>query len=180
VGGRARGPRAGRAARAAGRARPRGRRREVIELTGERFSASLPVLEYADPRTVQIGVDIDRETLDRRIAERVEAMFASGFVEEVRHLLDHGLEQGRTAPRAIGYREVIALLRGELDEAEAKERTARATRRFARRQDSWFRKDPRIVWVRYDDPDRLERALSAVGEVGGKTSRVEPGPTAPD
>jgi tRNA dimethylallyltransferase len=139
---------------------------EVIELTGERFSASLPVLEYADPRTVQIGVDIDRETLDRRIAERVEAMFASGFVEEVRHLLDHGLEQGRTAPRAIGYREVIALLRGELDEAEAKERTARATRRFARRQDSWFRKDPRIVWVRYDDPDRLERAVEAVRKTG--------------
>ncbi|QIG41508.1 tRNA (adenosine(37)-N6)-dimethylallyltransferase MiaA [Nocardioides anomalus] len=149
---------------------------EVIELTGERFSASLPVLEYADPATVQIGVDIDRETLDRRIAERVDAMFASGFVDEVRHLLDHGLEQGRTASRAIGYREVIALLRGELDETEARERTARATRRFARRQDSWFRKDPRIVWVRYDDPDRVERAVEAVGKIG----RVEPGATTPD
>ena len=74
-------------------------------------------------------------------------MFTSGFVEEVRHLLDHGLAEGRTAPRAIGYREVVAHLRGELTEQEAREQTAQATRRFARRQDSWFRKDPRIVWI---------------------------------
>jgi tRNA dimethylallyltransferase len=138
---------------------------EVVELTGRPFSASLPSLEYADPRTVQIGVDIDREALDRRIAERVDAMFAGGFVEEVRHLLDHGLAEGRTAPRAIGYREVVAHVRGELTEAEAKERTAQATRRFARRQDSWFRKDPRIVWLRYDDPQLVEKALAAVAEL---------------
>ena len=72
---------------------------EVVELTGRPFSASLPSLEYADPRTVQIGVDIDREALDRRIADRVDSMFSGGFVEEVRHLLDHGLAEGRTAPR---------------------------------------------------------------------------------
>jgi tRNA dimethylallyltransferase len=138
---------------------------EVVELTGRPFGASLPSLEYADPRSVQIGVDIDREALDRRIAERVDAMFAGGFVEEVRHLLDHGLAEGRTAPRAIGYREVVAHVRGELTEAEAKERTARATRRFARRQDSWFRKDPRIVWLRYDDPQLVEKALAAVAEL---------------
>ncbi len=135
---------------------------EVVELTGRPFGASLPVLEYADPRSVQIGVDIDRETLDRRIADRVDAMFASGFVEEVRHLLDQGLADGRTAPRAIGYREVVAHVRGELTEAEAKEQTAAATRRFARRQDSWFRKDPRIVWIRYDDPQLVDQALAAV------------------
>src|SRR5262245_6982414 len=138
---------------------------EVIELTGKPFSASLPLLEYADPRTVQIGVDIDRETLDQRITVRVDAMFTSGFVEEVRHLLDHGLAEGRTAPRAIGYREVVAQLRGELTEEEARERTAQATRRFARRQDSWFRKDPRIVWIRYDDPQLLDKALAAVAAV---------------
>ncbi len=138
---------------------------EVVELTGRPFSASLPSLEYADPRTVQIGVDIDREALDRRIADRVDSMFSGGFVEEVRHLLDHGLAEGRTAPRAIGYREVVAHLRGELTEAEAKERTAQATRRFARRQDSWFRKDPRIVWLRYDDPQLVEKALAAVAEL---------------
>ena len=135
---------------------------EVVELTGRPFSAGLPVLEYADPHTVQIGVDIDRETLDRRIAARVDAMFTSGFVDEVRHLLDHGLADGRTAPRAIGYREVVAHLRGELTEDEARERTARATRRFARRQDSWFRKDPRVVWIRYDDPELVDKALEAV------------------
>lgn len=139
---------------------------EVIELTGDKFSASLPVLEYADPRTVQIGVDIDRATLDQRIAERVDAMFAGGFVDEVLHLLDHGLADGRTAPRAIGYKEVVAHLSGELTEAEAKERTAQATRRFARRQDSWFRKDPRIVWLRYDDPELVDKALEAVRKIG--------------
>jgi tRNA dimethylallyltransferase len=140
---------------------------EVVELTGRPFSASLPELEYAEPHTVQIGVDIDRDALDQRIAARVDAMFASGFVEEVQHLLDYGLEQGRTAPRAIGYREVIAHLRGDLTEAEAKERTAQATRRFARRQDSWFRKDPRIVWIRYDDPQLLDKALAAIAAVAG-------------
>jgi len=142
---------------------------EVGELTGRPFSASLPLLEYADPHTVQLGVDIDRTTLDRRIAERVDAMFASGFVEEVRRLLDHGLADGRTAPRAIGYREVVAHLRGELTEAEAKERTAQATRRFARRQDSWFRKDPRIVWLRYDDPQLVEKAVEVVGSMSART-----------
>jgi len=135
---------------------------EVVELTGRPFSASLPVLEYAEPRTVQVGVDIDRDTLDQRIDARVDAMFTSGFVEEVRHLLDHGLAEGRTAPRAIGYREVVAHLRGVLSEEEARERTAQATRRFARRQDSWFRKDPRIVWIRYDDPQLVDKALAQV------------------
>jgi tRNA dimethylallyltransferase len=135
---------------------------EVMELTGKPFGASLPVLEYADPHTVQIGVDIDRDTLDQRIAARVDAMFTSGFVEEVRHLLHHGLAEGRTAPRAIGYREVVAHLQGELTEDEARARTAQATRRFARRQDSWFRKDPRIVWIRYDDPELVDKALAAV------------------
>jgi tRNA dimethylallyltransferase len=135
---------------------------EVIELTGRPYAADLPTLEYADPHTVQLGVDIDRDTLDQRIAERVEAMFASGFVEEVRHLLDHGLADGRTASRAIGYRQVVAHVRGELTLAEAKEQTAAATRRFARRQDSWFRKDPRIVWLRHDDPRLVDQALAAV------------------
>lgn len=139
---------------------------EVVELTGRPFSASLPGLEYADLHTVQIGVDIDRDTLDERIAARVDTMFTSGFVEEVRHLLDHGLAEGRTAPRAIGYREVAAHLRGELTEQQARDQTAQATRRFARRQDSWFRKDPRIVWIRYDDPQLVETAMAAVARVG--------------
>lgn len=135
---------------------------EVVALTGRPFSASLPRLEYADALTVQIGVDIDRPTLDERIARRVEEMFAGGFVEEVEALLARGLAEGRTASRAIGYREVMGYLAGDRSLAEAIEQTTVATRRFARRQDSWFRKDPRIVWVAHDDPDRVDKAVAAV------------------
>lgn len=138
---------------------------EVVALTGRPFSASLPRLEYADPHTVQVGVDIDRPTLDARIARRVEEMFASGFVEEVEALLARGLAEGRTANRAIGYREVMGFLAGDRSLAEAVEQTTIATRRFARRQDSWFRKDPRIVWVAHDDPDRVAKAIAAVERV---------------
>lgn len=140
---------------------------EVLEITGRPFSATLPRLEYVDPRTVQVGVDIDRPTLDARIAQRVEEMFAAGFVAEVERLLERGLAQGRTAGRAIGYPEVAAHLAGDLSLDEARERTVVATRRFARRQDAWFRKDPRIRWVRFDDPDRVARALSEVSAVMG-------------
>ncbi len=143
---------------------------EVVALTGRPFSASLPRLEYADPRTVQVGVDIDRPTLDERIARRVEEMFAGGFVEEVEALLARGLADGRTAGRAIGYREVAGFLAGDRTLAEAKEQTVVATRRFARRQDSWFRKDPRVVWVAHDDPRRVEAALAAVADLAGRVS----------
>ncbi len=135
---------------------------EVIELTGRPFSASLPEHAYADPATVQIGVDIDRPTLDPRIEHRVREMFDAGFVDEVRRLLDAGLAEGRTARTAIGYREVAAYLSGDLTLDRAVELTTTATRRFSRRQDSWFRKDPRVVWVPWDAPDRLETALAAV------------------
>ncbi len=140
---------------------------EVVALTGRPYSASLPQLEYADPLTVQVGVDIDRPTLDARIARRVEEMFARGLVEEVEALLARGLADGRTANRAIGYREVMGFLAGDRSLAEAMEQTTVATRRFARRQDSWFRKDPRIVWVSYDDPDRVEKAIGAVERLAG-------------
>jgi tRNA dimethylallyltransferase len=139
---------------------------EVVEITGRPFAASLPRLEYLDPATVQVGVAIDRPDLDARIEQRVDAMFAAGLVEEVARLLEEGLAQGRTAATAIGYREVAAHLAGRLTLAEARERTVVATRRFARRQESWWRKDPRIHWVRWDDPHRLDRALEAVARPG--------------
>ncbi|MDF9715087.1 MULTISPECIES: tRNA (adenosine(37)-N6)-dimethylallyltransferase MiaA [unclassified Nocardioides] len=139
---------------------------EVVELTGRPFSASLPVLEHVDPRTVQVGVAIDRPALDERIARRVDAMFAAGFVAEVERLLGEGLLDGLTASRAIGYREVAEHLAGRLSLADARERTVVATRRFARRQESWFTKDPRITWVPYDAPDRVDRALAAVAALG--------------
>jgi tRNA dimethylallyltransferase len=135
---------------------------EVIELTGRPFSASLPQLEYAFDNAHQIGVEIDRPTLDERIALRVQRMFEAGFVAEVEALMAAGLAESLTASRAIGYREVAAYLRGEVSEEQAREATAAATRRFSRRQDSWFRKDPRITWVRWDDPDRVDRALEAI------------------
>jgi tRNA dimethylallyltransferase len=152
---------------AAGRILPDNGRRivralEVIEITGAPFSASLPRLEYADPGTVQVGLSIDRPTLDRRIEQRVDRMFAGGLVEEVERLLAQGLTEGRTASRAIGYREVAAYLAGELGRDEARERTVIATRQFARRQDAWWRRDPRITWVPFDAPDRVEQALAAV------------------
>ena len=140
---------------------------EVVEITGRPFTASLPTLEYADPHSVQIGVDIDRPTLDARIEERVDLMFAQGLVAEVERLLAEGLAEGRTASTAIGYREVAAYLRGELSLDQARERTVIATRRFARRQDSWFRKDPRVVWIRYDDPALVDKAIAAIAQVAG-------------
>jgi tRNA dimethylallyltransferase len=152
---------------------------EVVEITGRPFSASLPTLEYADPAAVQIGVDIDRPTLDGRIERRVDLMFEQGLVAEVERLIAEGLLDGRTASTAIGYRQVVAHLRGELTLDEARERTVSATRRFARRQDSWFRKDPRITWIRYDDPDLVEKAIAVVeqersGARGRSAARLEP------
>ncbi len=142
---------------------------EVGELTGRSFTATLPALEHVDPRTVQVGVRVDRDELDRRIAARVAGMYDAGLVEEVARLLDAGLAQGPTASRAIGYREAAAHLAGGLTRAEALERTVVATRRFARRQLAWWRKDPRITWVDHDDPARLERALEAVAALDAAT-----------
>jgi tRNA dimethylallyltransferase len=115
-----------------------------------------------------VGLAIDRPTLDARIEQRVGAMFAAGLVGEVERLLGEGLAEGRTASRAIGYREVMAHLAGELSLDEARERTVIATRQFARRQDSWFRKDPRIHWVPWDAPDRVEQAVRKIGQAGSR------------
>ncbi|HJR40250.1 MAG TPA: tRNA dimethylallyltransferase, partial [Nocardioidaceae bacterium] len=112
--------------------------------------------------THQVGVDIPRPVLDERIALRVQRMWDAGFVDEVRRLADRGLRAGRTANRALGYQQVLDFLDGELTEDEAKEQTITGTRRFARRQDSWFRKDPRITWVGWDDPDRVDQAASLI------------------
>ncbi|MEU4396302.1 tRNA (adenosine(37)-N6)-dimethylallyltransferase MiaA [Kribbella sp. NPDC023855] len=135
---------------------------EVIEITGGPYVATLPEHRYVYPGAVQLGLDVPRPVLDERIDRRVDRMFEQGFVAEVEDLLGKGLLEGRTANRALGYSQVIALLRGELSETEARERTAQATRRFARRQDSWFRKDPRITWLPWDAPDLVDRALSVV------------------
>jgi tRNA dimethylallyltransferase len=134
---------------------------EVVEITGRPFSASMPEPTYVEPATLQLGVEADRAVLDERIAARVDAMYDAGLLAEVERLLAAGLAQGRTASRAIGYREAAAHLAGEMTEAEARERTVVATRRFVRRQDAWFRKDPRVVWVR--DLDEAEAEVRRAG-----------------
>jgi tRNA dimethylallyltransferase len=133
---------------------------EVIELTQRPFSATLPEHRYRLPVVVQIGLAIDRATLDARIAGRVDAMWAAGFVDEVRRLAAAGLRESLTASRALGYRQVLRFLDGEISEAQARELTISATRKFARRQDSWFRKDNRIHWLRYDRPDLVAAAYA--------------------
>jgi tRNA dimethylallyltransferase len=135
---------------------------EVIELTGRPFSATLPEPRYRLSDVVQIGLAIDRATLDARIAARVDAMWAGGFVDEVRQLTARGLRDSLTASRALGYRQVLRFLEGEITEAEARELTITATRKFARRQDSWFRKDARIHWLPYDHPDLVSAAYALV------------------
>jgi tRNA dimethylallyltransferase len=119
---------------------------EVIELTGRPFSASLPDPRYAVP-AVQLGLRLPREQLDARIDARVERMWDAGLLEEVRHLASRGLREGRTASRAVGYAQALAHLDGELDAASARADTARLTRRLARRQQSWFGRDPRVRWL---------------------------------
>ncbi|MCH0540931.1 tRNA (adenosine(37)-N6)-dimethylallyltransferase MiaA [Streptomyces sp. MUM 203J] len=128
---------------------------EVIEITGRPFTANLPGHD-AVYDTVQIGVDVGRPELDERIATRVDRMWEAGLVDEVRALEGHGLREGRTASRALGYQQVLAALAGECSEQEARDETVRATKRFARRQDSWFRRDPRVRWLSGAAADRRE------------------------
>ncbi|MFD8552985.1 tRNA (adenosine(37)-N6)-dimethylallyltransferase MiaA [Streptomyces fradiae] len=137
---------------------------EVIEITGRPFTANLPGHDSVYD-TVQIGVDVARPELDARIAERVDRMWEAGLVDEVRALEGRGLRDGRTASRALGYQQVLAALAGECTEQEARDETVRATKRFARRQDSWFRRDPRVRWLSGAAADRGElprRALTLV------------------
>ncbi len=133
---------------------------EVVELTGRPFAASQP--QRGTPRwnTTIIGVDRETAELDARIETRTETMFAQGLVDEVRELIGRGLRRGRTARRAIGYAQVLAHLDNEYDLSHARERTLIGTRRYVRRQRSWFRRDPRVHWVDGADP-RLADALLA-------------------
>ncbi|HEY6794977.1 MAG TPA: tRNA (adenosine(37)-N6)-dimethylallyltransferase MiaA [Kineosporiaceae bacterium] len=140
---------------------------EVVELTGRPFNATLPDQEYLVP-TVQLGLRADRAELDRRIADRVDRMWQEGLVAEVDALLQQGLREGRTASRALGYAQVLDLLDGRCSEAEARDDTIRATRRLARRQESWFRRDRRVVWLPSDAPDLVDRALAAVTVAAGE------------
>ena len=131
---------------------------EVGTLTGRPFRATLPAGAYARP-AVQVGLDVPRDVLDERIAARVDRMWRDGLVEEVRRLDAEGLSRGRTAARALGYAQVLRLLAGELTDDEARAQTVAVTRRYARRQESWFRRDPRVAWLPHDDPDLVARVV---------------------
>jgi len=139
---------------------------EVVELTGQPFAASAP--QIGDPRwgTRILGVDRDTEELDARIRLRTELMFSGGLVDEVSALVEQGLREGVTAPRAIGYAQVLAYFDGEYDLAEALERTFIGTRRYVRRQRSWFRRDTRVQWLDGADPELANSAFAALADRG--------------
>lgn len=151
---------------------------EVIELTGQPYSANLPRQEYVRP-TVQIGLDCDREFLDSRVAARVDLMFDLGLVAEVTELAALGM--GRTAERAVGYAEILSHLRSEISLAQAKEDITANTRRLARKQMGWFGRDPRVQWLNASDPDLVAKALDIVdraqrNELADGTGQPDTGP----
>lgn len=137
---------------------------EVHRITGRAFSSYMPQRQtHPDVApAVQIGLRIDRAVLHERIAARVHAMVEDGLAEEVRRLETVGLREGKTASRAIGYAPFLAVQDGELTQAEAIEQTIVATRRFARRQETWFRADPRVHWVDALAEDVVEQALAVL------------------
>jgi tRNA dimethylallyltransferase len=129
---------------------------EVIEITGKPFTANLPRKESMRyPQARQFGLVMDRQLLAARIDERVERMWEEGLVAETNALIDAGIRHGRTAQLALGYAQVLKFVNGEMSEDEAKEDTKRATRQYARRQETWFSRDRRIQWISPRQP-RLE------------------------
>jgi len=133
---------------------------EVLELSGRPFSATLPGYESVYD-VAAVGVQVPRAQLDERITSRVAAMWRAGLVAEVRGLVAAGLREGKTASRALGYAQVLRFLAGEWSHEEAVAQTVKATRRFARRQESWFRRDPRIIWLPADEADADQADLAA-------------------
>ena len=133
---------------------------EVIEITGAPFSANLPTPGPPRYGTVLVGLDRPAEDLDDRVDDRVTSMFDAGLVDEVRHLEERGLRHGRTASRALGYQQVLAELDGAEDMTAAAAETARLTRRFVRRQRSWFRRDERITWFDAATPSLADDVLA--------------------
>jgi tRNA dimethylallyltransferase len=134
---------------------------EVVELTGQPFAASAPVIGTPRWDAVIVGLDCDTELLDERLARRTEDMFTRGLVDEVITLLDRGLRDGVTAARALGYAQVLADIDGGGNGDAAREPTFIGTRRYVRRQRSWFRRDHRITWLDASAPGNADAALRA-------------------
>lgn len=132
---------------------------EIIELTGKPISAGLPAEPVRWRNATIVGLKDERAQLTARLDHRVEVMWREGILDEVAQLREHGLEQGITASRAIGYAQALAQLKGELSEAEAIEQTQALTRRYARRQMSWFKRYPEIRWFWAGSPGLASRVL---------------------
>ncbi len=149
---------------------------EVVALTGRPFSATMPTRTHVLP-TVTVGMAVDRRVLDQRIEARVRRMWEAGLLAEVETLLGRGLREGRTAAKALGYSQAITHLDGVCSAETAQDETIAATRRYARRQESWFRPDPRVAWLPHDAPDLLGGALALVQ--GAKRGRAAKQPDHP-
>ena len=135
---------------------------EVIEITGKPFTANLPREGSSKyPKALQYGLELDRDQLDARIDARVEGMWKQGFIDEVKSLIKKGLLTGKTARQAIGYSQIINFLEGQTSESDAKELTKVATRQYARRQETWFKRDERIKWMA-SDSNRTNAILSDI------------------
>lgn len=135
---------------------------EVIELTGRPFSATMPKPGPARYGMVMVGLDREPAALDERVDLRVERMFAAGLADEVRDLEKQGLREGLTASRALGYQQVLTAFDGDGDLDAAAAETARATRRFIRRQRSWFRRDKRLTWLDAARSDLVDATLALI------------------
>lgn len=135
---------------------------EVIEITGEPFTANLPREDSTKyPQALQFGLNMDRELLDDRVELRVDRMFQQGLVNEVEELITKGLLEGKTARAALGYAQVISALAGEITMDEAISQIKLATRQYIRRQETWFRRDQRITWLE-PESDRLATIEKAI------------------
>jgi tRNA dimethylallyltransferase len=142
---------------AASRIEPQNGRRtvralEIVMITGEPFAASLPEQFESFLPVLEIGLNSAREHLVDRLATRVRGMWEAGLVDEVRGLIDKGIRDSKTASQAIGYAQALASIDGKISEEEAIDETILLTQRYARRQMSWFRRDPRINWFDYQSP----------------------------
>ncbi len=139
---------------AASRIEPQNGRRtvralEIVMITGEPFAASLPEQFESFLPVLEIGLNSAREHLVERLATRVRGMWSAGLIEEVKGLIGKGIRDSKTASQAIGYAQALASIDGKISEEEAIEETILLTQRYARRQMSWFRRDPRINWFDY-------------------------------
>jgi tRNA dimethylallyltransferase len=136
---------------------------EIVTLTGEPFAAALPEVPEDWQPVLEIGINGDREDLRSRLEARVHKMWQKGLIDEVKALEAKGIREGKTSLVAIGYAQALKQIDGEMTEAEAIADTVRLTQKYARRQMSWFRRDQRIHWLDYQDPEATAKALTLVG-----------------